>query len=90
MGEMSGMVAGLTPRPPLQHLERGWRARTGGRGLVLDCGFRRNDGTGGGDESRPTKTYPCQPYGPPLRRGDVDSRLRGNDGGRGVVAAAAL
>ena len=34
----------LTPRPPLQHLERGWRARIGALNVGLDCGLRRNDG----------------------------------------------
>ena len=41
-GRMSGV--GLTPRPPLQHLERGWRPWNRGRGVALDCGLRRNDG----------------------------------------------
>ncbi len=48
--------------------------------MALDCGFRRNDDVG-------DMIWP--PVVPLLVRGDVDSRLRGNDGVRkGLLARA--
>ena len=45
------------------------------KGKGLDSGASRND------EARP-------PVVPPLRRGDMDSRFRGNDGGLGAIYRA--
>ena len=37
--------------------------------MVLDSGFRGNGRRLGTMNHAPTKTYPCQPYGPPAARG---------------------
>ena len=60
---------GLTSRPPLQHLERGWipafAGMTGGAGAM--------------NRAPTAKTYPCQrvtpPYGPPAAAGGHGFRL---------------
>ena len=39
-----GGATDLTPRPPLQMLERGCSARIGVLNVALDSGLRRNDG----------------------------------------------
>ena len=57
-------------------------------GEGVDCGFRRNDGLDGGVGGRQWHTWGAAartdsvrpPMAPPLRRGDGDSRFRGNDG----------
>ncbi len=44
----------------------------------MDCGLRRNDEAGGTLLGFSVRSPPVVP---PLRRGDVDSRFRGNDEG---------
>ena len=73
---MSGMV--LTPRPPLQHLERGWipafAGMTGGAG-TNNPGFRLSPPYDGAAGDRPgVRASP--PMVPPLRRGDGRNMLR--------------
>ncbi len=50
--------------------------------MGLDSGFRRNDGmVGGGREKKGTGDNKGRPYGGMVGgRGEMDSRLRGNDG----------
>ena len=84
----SGKHRGLDARPPPGRNRALSGAFDGGRGarIVLDSGFRRNDEHQGAMNRASTKNLPLSgcspPMVPPLRRGDVDSRLRGNDGSR--------
>ena len=47
--------------------------------MILDGSFRCNGQRLGTMNQAPTKNYPCEPYGPPARRGDGRNMLRPKD-----------
>ena len=57
--------AGLTPWPPLQHLERGWRARTGGHAWAWIAAYAAMTGGWARSIAPLQKNLPLSAYGPP-------------------------